>query len=550
MKRNESIGQLWRVLLAVIAILALVTGGFVAGAGRANAAEADDSSQSPRHFMVYYRAWRDKTMKGVNTDLPDDNWMTMLDIPYGVDVVNVFSYVPQGQEAQAKPFYDALKSKYVPALHARGIRLVRGVSYDTIADVPHAGVEPTQQEYDAYASHLVSTLATDVGLDGLDIDMEVHPDTQTIKRSNGVIRAMAKLIGPQSGNKGSIFLYDTNGSDLDPLREVEDSFDFVAYQQYGSDARRTDYAVNDYAGLVPPNRFVPGLTFPEEGDMNNRWLDATEPYESSNIYNVSDYVRQHNLGGMFLYALDRDGRTYSDDDLHHIKPSNLLWTKTAIAQTNGMSLVEAKQEAHHFLERMKYRKSDIKEASDEVDAGANLYEVNKSILGADYRSGYDPTYDPTLEQRLSTIDVASLERNLDTADSLIAGRETVRFADSDRMNALIAAKDAAVTTICAKEYTAEQIDAANARLVAAIYSFGQGTDGAANPAPSGQMGTNLNKPGSGSEGSGRPGASVHHDSRSGRLASTGARIVPLGIAVAIFSAMALSIVACRRRLDK
>ena len=54
--------------------------------------------------MVYYRAWRDKEMKGVNTSLTDENWLSMDDIPYGIDIVNVFSYVPQGQEDAAAPF--------------------------------------------------------------------------------------------------------------------------------------------------------------------------------------------------------------------------------------------------------------------------------------------------------------------------------------------------------------------------------------------------------------------------------------------------------------
>ena len=43
---------------------------------------------------------------------------------------------------------------------------------------------------------------------------------------------------------------------------------------------------------------------------------------------------------MFLYALDRDGRTYNEDDLNQIKPSNLLWTKTAIAESKGVSLAD------------------------------------------------------------------------------------------------------------------------------------------------------------------------------------------------------------------
>ena len=44
----------------------------------------------------------------------------------------------------------------------------------------------------------------------------------------------------------------------------------------------------------------------------------------SNMYKVARYSYENNLGGMFLYALDRDGRTYNEDDLNQIKPSNLL----------------------------------------------------------------------------------------------------------------------------------------------------------------------------------------------------------------------------------
>lgn len=62
--------------------------------------EQEHSTQT----MVYYRAWRDKTMHGVNTSLPDENWLTMDDIPYGIDIVNIFSYVPKGEEEKAAPF--------------------------------------------------------------------------------------------------------------------------------------------------------------------------------------------------------------------------------------------------------------------------------------------------------------------------------------------------------------------------------------------------------------------------------------------------------------
>ena len=118
-----------------------------------------------KHFMVYYRAWRDVTMKGVNTSLPDDNWMSMYDIPYGIDVVNVFSYVPPGQEDLAQPFYDKLKAEYAPYLHSRGIRLVRGIGYDSVTNgfrryVAERGgsvQDATDADYEAFADHLVAT---------------------------------------------------------------------------------------------------------------------------------------------------------------------------------------------------------------------------------------------------------------------------------------------------------------------------------------------------------------------------------------------------------
>ncbi|MGC3150539.1 endoglycosidase, partial [Enterococcus faecalis] len=79
-----------------------------------------------------------------------------------------------------------------------------------------------------------------------------------------------------------------------------------------------------------------------------------EPYMESNMNKVARYSYENNLGGMFLYALDRDGRTYNEVDLNQIKPSNLLWTKTAIAESKGVSLAEMKAAAQHYLKRISY----------------------------------------------------------------------------------------------------------------------------------------------------------------------------------------------------
>lgn len=224
------------------------------------APSAQETTQSTdRHFMVYYRAWRDVTMKGVNTDLPDDNWISMYDIPYGVDVVNVFSYVPQGQEEQAQPFYDKLKADYAPYLHSRGIKLVRGIDYSGVAVngfrtfIKGQGKtvdQATEADYDAYAKQVIDEYMVSVGLDGLDVDMENYPSAADVEISDNVIRALSKHIGPESDDPdGTMFLYDTNGSNLAPFKNVADCFDYVAYQQYGSSSDRTARAAADYEPL-------------------------------------------------------------------------------------------------------------------------------------------------------------------------------------------------------------------------------------------------------------------------------------------------------------
>ncbi|WP_052122780.1 EndoS/ChiA family endoglycosidase, partial [Bifidobacterium pullorum] len=389
-------------IAAGIATAAMALGGVVAPPATAYADEpaaADVSSvtnPNNRHFMVYYRAWRDVTMKGVNTDLPDENWISMYDIPYGVDVVNVFSYVPAGQEAAAQPFYDKLKAEYAPYLHSRGIKLVRGINYeqvtvegfrDYMADLGKTADEATEADYDAYALEIIDEYMTSVGLDGLDIDMETYPTDADVAISDNVIRALSKHIGPKSDDPdGTMFLYDTNGSNTKPFANVADCFDYVAYQQYGSTSTRTAGAVADYSPYIGADKFVPGLAFPEEGD-HNRWYDATEPYTDSHIYDIASYVRDNGLGGMFLYALDRDGRTYEAEDWSHIVPSNLLWTKTAIAESQDMTMEQAKAAANHYIERMSLTEEgaagvalNAEDALEAVEQATNLYEVNKAVL--------------------------------------------------------------------------------------------------------------------------------------------------------------------------
>lgn len=83
---RSSIGRRLAAVAAGVVATALMLGCSLAMGTVANAQEGDSpvaasqEGNGNKHFMVYYRAWRDVTMKGVNTDLPDDNWISMYDI--------------------------------------------------------------------------------------------------------------------------------------------------------------------------------------------------------------------------------------------------------------------------------------------------------------------------------------------------------------------------------------------------------------------------------------------------------------------------------------
>lgn len=65
-------------------------------------------------------------------------------------------------------------------LHARGVRLVRGIDYSELLKVPYAGTTPTEAEFDAYAKELLTKFVDDLGIDGLDIDMETRPSEKIL----------------------------------------------------------------------------------------------------------------------------------------------------------------------------------------------------------------------------------------------------------------------------------------------------------------------------------------------------------------------------------
>jgi|GEM_PF-1598441 len=406
----------------LVALGILITGSILAAPTQIQAA----GNQS---FMVYYRAWRDKLMNGVNTSLPDANPQSMTDIPYGIDIVNVFSYVPAGEEAKAKPFFDALKTTYAPALHQRGVKLVRALGYGGLLDIrKQYGNNPTPEQFDSFAKQLVDTLSTQYDLDGIDIDMEDYPSAADIKLSDGVINAMSKLLGPKANN-GTLLIYDTNGSNMGPFQNVKDDFNFVGYQQYGSTSSRTAKAVSDYAKVgYPGSQFLAGLTFPEEGD-HNRWLDTNpDNFNASHMHDVATYVNQNNLGGMFVYAVDRDGRTYGDFDLNHIVPTTYRWTKTAILESKGYTLDQVKVAARQHIDRVKGAKNwtadQVAQLEKAITDAQDIFQTVSVFMSDDYSTSIDPSFDAVYEILNPLVDKTALNAAIAKAAALNAGDYT------------------------------------------------------------------------------------------------------------------------------
>lgn len=167
---------------------------------------------------------------------------------------------------------------------------------------------------------------------------------------------------------------------------------------------------------------------------------------------------------MFVYALDRDGRTYDASDWTHIKPSNLIWTKTAIMQSGGESVANAKEYADHFWNRVKYTVSTKDDITAQIMNAKTIYDVNKVILGKDYGQGISSTYDPILEKGLLSINTAELISQLNTADKYL---EHSKDYDSAKIAELKSVRDKVAKGFAGKSYTQVQVDSWTSQLATA-----------------------------------------------------------------------------------
>lgn len=274
--------------------------------------ESGLGEMTPPLQFAYFRTWHDRA---VDPSRPN----SIGDVPPEVDLVFVFpDYTPEGS-----PFWDTLRDEYVPALHSRGTRLVRTTDIRAVLDEQFPD---TAAGHRANAEHLVEVQ----GLDGLDIDMESSLTEAETARAIGVFRELSRLIGPLSGT-GRLFVYDTNRTGDVPLFvETANCFDYVLVQSYGRSVASLQGTWDTFAPHIDPAQYLIGFSFYEENDDWNEWNDASEPFEDSRAVAFANWQPEGAVkGGIFSYAVDRDGVAFKDDT---ISLTTYEWSKALKAR--------------------------------------------------------------------------------------------------------------------------------------------------------------------------------------------------------------------------
>jgi Ricin-type beta-trefoil lectin domain-like/Glycosyl hydrolases family 18 len=267
---------------------------------------------SPHELMLgFYRTYGNHF--GSITSLPDS-----LDI---VDLFGSFS---------SNNFGDSLKSIFVPALHARGIR----VTWTGNLSIP-TGISHTATGYDSTAQIIMDTI-NKYNLDGFDIDIESTPSGSDLTDMTGVYTALSKYLGPKSGTT-KLLTFDTNQPGSNSLfRKVYPLVSYVLMQTYGQGSSDLQYTWNTFSNYISSAQFIPSFSFYEEyGYPSNIWYDVTYPEDGTgNAYDIARWEPSTGKkGGEFAYAIDRDAPLSSATD-NTIYAPNYAVTKQLIQIMN------------------------------------------------------------------------------------------------------------------------------------------------------------------------------------------------------------------------
>lgn len=263
----------------------------------------------------YFRAWRDKA------SWPEGNKVSMLDLPDCLDIAFVFA---NGDESD--DFWTTLKDTYVPTLHSRGTKLVKTVG---ISQLISTSWDNTPDGWEGLANALYKTIE-DYGLDGLDIDVEQGLSASQLKQATGVFNALSKKLGPKSGTD-KLLIWDTNkDGNFQLFQAVYPTISYVLVQSYGRSTSSLQGTWDTFSRYIPSKHYLIGFSFYEENGSD--WHDTTEPMTSSRAWYYAKWQPQGaTKGGIFSYAIDRDGVAAGDNK---IQPTDFTWTRKLISAMN------------------------------------------------------------------------------------------------------------------------------------------------------------------------------------------------------------------------
>lgn len=374
------------------------------------AVKADENTPAPKEYdeafpkenmkplkapiqLGYFRTWHDYW-----SWVPDDASHKISDVPAEVDIVAVFHDFTE----DGNPFWEKLKMEYVPKLNKQGTRVIRTIG---IKDVDgRRGVslqfqyEKNEEGYKALAAEIVKEYVTKYNLDGLDIDFEYHDsDHLNVAQAKVVIEEISKIIGPKNPDRtpNLVFILDTNkpaNADDGLFMATKDCYDYVIRQNYSGNGYLTGY--DTYKDVLPKEKYLTGFSYYEEGGniwgnvpskdlvadketnrtlLNNPDELFTKPeFKNCIAYKQAEWAAKGGYGGVFSYAIERDGVAHGNDkkffkNKEGGQPSKYFFSK---ALKHLMQYESAKNV------------EDIKLNINEFQAG-NTLELNAAVEPAD-----------------------------------------------------------------------------------------------------------------------------------------------------------------------
>ena len=224
-------------------------------------------------------------------------------MPSSVNVVILFGGF------SSRNFSDSLANIFVPALHAKGIKIEYTGSLALIS-----GAGSNAAGYHATVAAIMDTI-NKYGLDGFDIDIESQITGQTLTDYTAVYDSLAHYLGPKSGT-GKLLTFDTNQDGTNSLFDnVYADVSYVYLQVYGQGTSNLSYYWGTFSPYITSSQFIPGFSFYEEnGYPSNVWYDVNYPINgegTGNAYNIASWGPK---GGEFGYAIDRDAPLTSSTD--------------------------------------------------------------------------------------------------------------------------------------------------------------------------------------------------------------------------------------------